>query len=302
MYYTGFADEASQDLKLQIAATKELGWKFIESRNIGGTNIHNLSDEQFEEVYKTLSMSGVQINCFGSAIGNWAKDISKDEDPSQDEAKRAIKRMKRLGTKLVRMMSYAVLPDLPPEKQMVERRVERLKKIVGAFLENDMTPVHENCMNYGGMGASYTLELIDRVPGMKLVFDTGNPIFSDDRDQPAPYPKQSAWKFYSQVKEHISYVHIKDGHYDFENKVSVYGFPGEGDGDVKKIVKDLLANGYKGGFSMEPHMASVFHDKNSDKPKVDGYTNYIEYGKRFMKLVDGINKELKPNSRVASLS
>ena len=98
MYYTGFADEASPDLKLQIAATKELGWKFIESRNIGGTNIHNLTDEQFEEVYATLSTSGVQINCFGSAIGNWAKDISKEEDPSQEETKRAIEQLEKTSS------------------------------------------------------------------------------------------------------------------------------------------------------------------------------------------------------------
>ena len=292
MYYTGFADEASQDLNLQIAATKELGWKFIESRNINGTNIHNLTDEQFEQAYATLSSSGVQINCFGSAIANWAKDITKAEESSLEETKRAIVRMNRLGTKLIRIMSYAVLPELPPEKQMLDKRVEKLKKIVGLFLENGITPVHENCMNYGGMGASYTLELMDRLPGMKLVFDTGNPIFTDDRDQPRPYPKQSAWNFYKQVRDHISYVHIKDGRYDFENKVCLYSFPEEGDGDVRKIVKDLLMNGYQGGFSMEPHMSTVFHDKSSEKIKVDGYTNYIEYGKRFVKMVDGINKEL----------
>ena len=292
MYYTGFADEASQDLNLQIAATKELGWKFIESRNINGTNIHNLTDEQFEQAYATLSSSGVQINCFGSAIANWAKDITKAEESSLEETKRAIVRMNRLGTKLIRIMSYAVIPELPPEKQMLDKRVEKLKKIVGLFLENGITPVHENCMNYGGMGASYTLELMDRLPGMKLVFDTGNPIFTDDRDQPRPYPKQSAWNFYKQVRDHISYVHIKDGRYDFENKVCLYSFPEEGDGDVRKIVKDLLMNGYQGGFSMEPHMSTVFHDKSSEKIKVDGYTNYIEYGKRFVKMVDGINKEL----------
>lgn len=297
MYYTGFADEASQDLKLQIAATKELGWQYIESRNIGGANIHNISDEQFDQVCLQLSDAGIKINCFGSAIANWGKDISKEEDPSMEEAKRAVVRMKKLGTKLVRMMSYAVLPDLPPEKQMLEKRVERLKKIVGLFLENGLTPVHENCMNYGGMGACYTMDLINRLPGMKLVFDTGNPVFSDDRTKPKPYPKQSAWEFYSQVKEHIAYVHIKDGKYNFETQKCDYSFPGEGTADVKKIVKDLLKNGYDGGFSMEPHMASAFHDKNATT-KIDGYTNYVEYGKRFIKIVDEINQELKTNRSV----
>ena len=45
MYLTGFADEASQNIDKQISATKALGWEYIESRNINGTNIHNISDE-----------------------------------------------------------------------------------------------------------------------------------------------------------------------------------------------------------------------------------------------------------------
>ena len=49
MYLTGFADEAALDLDGQIAATKELGWTNIESRAIGGVNIHDLSDEAFDE-------------------------------------------------------------------------------------------------------------------------------------------------------------------------------------------------------------------------------------------------------------
>ena len=44
MFLTGFADEASHDLKEQIRATEELGWKFIETRAIGEKNLGTLSD------------------------------------------------------------------------------------------------------------------------------------------------------------------------------------------------------------------------------------------------------------------
>ncbi len=286
VYLTGFADEASQDIDLQIKATKELGWNCIESRVANGKNIHNLSDEEFEVVYEKLQSSGVKINCFGSAIANWGKDIRSDVDPSFDEATRAIKRMKRLGTKLIRIMSYAVIPDAQPSEQMFEKRVERLKRIVGDFRDNDLIPVHENCMNYGGMGASYTLELIDRVPGLKLVFDTGNPIFTVDRDMRSQEVMQKSYQFYDSVKEHVAYVHIKDGFFDHEKKKAIYSFPGEGHGDVVAIVVDLVKNGYKGGFSMEPHMATVFHDENGKRDESECYRNYVEYGKRFMSILD----------------
>ena len=66
MYLTGFADEAATDLNGQIRVTKELGWNKIESRAIDGQNIHDLSDEQFDAVYRKVCDAGIEINCFGS--------------------------------------------------------------------------------------------------------------------------------------------------------------------------------------------------------------------------------------------
>ena len=108
MYYTGFADEASPDIDLQIKATKELGWSNIEARGLYGSNLAFLSDAQFEELCGKLSASGVSINCFGSGIANWAKPITDSPESSYDEFRKAIPRMHKLGIKMVRMMSFAV--------------------------------------------------------------------------------------------------------------------------------------------------------------------------------------------------
>lgn len=286
MYYTGFADEASKGLEGQIKATKELGWQFIESRAIDGVNIHDLSDEAFDKAASMLEESGIRINCFGSAIANWGKKITDPFDSSLAEIKRAIPRMQRLGTKLIRVMSFARLDDREPNDQMEEERFRRLRELTAMFLDAGIQPVHENCMNYGGMGWPFTLKLLENVPGMKLVFDTGNPVFTDDKAKPKPYPKQSSWEFYSHVKDFIEYVHIKDGTFDMATGKTVYTWAGEGDGDVKRIVTDLLKNGYDGGISMEPHMALVFHDANVTSNEKAMFDNYVEYGRRFMKLVD----------------
>ena len=66
-YLTGFADEAANDIEDQIKATKALGWSWIESRAVSGTNIHDLSEEDFEKTYAALDGSGIGVNCFGSA-------------------------------------------------------------------------------------------------------------------------------------------------------------------------------------------------------------------------------------------
>jgi len=235
-YLTGFADEAGKDLDTQIKATKELGWQYIEARNIDGKNIHYLSDSEFNVVCGELEDAGVRINCFGSAIANWAKQIDQPFDSSLEEVKRAIPRMKRLGTELVRIMSFAVLKDRGPEDQMEDERFRRVRELHRMFTDEGLTPVHENCMNYGGMGWQYTLRLLENVPGLKLVFDTGNPVFSDDRAHAKPCPKQSAWEFYSHVKEHVAYIHIKDGVWDPEAGKSVFTHAGEGAGNVPEIL------------------------------------------------------------------
>ncbi len=297
MYLTGFADEAGASIDIQIKATQELGWTHIESRNIDGTNLHDLSEEAFEDVVAKLDTAGITVNCFGSAIANWAKPVTSPFEDTLAQIERTIPRMQRLGSKLIRIMSYAVLKDeqgndLPD--QMKEERFRRVREMTRLFTDAGITPVHENCMNYGGMSYRHSLELIDNAPGLKLVFDTGNPVFTDDRSKPAPYPKQSSWEFYSKVKEHVAYVHIKDSVYVSEKPGATFPearftFPGEGEGDVKRIVQDLVDSGYSGGISIEPHMATVFHDESQSSPEELRKATYVEYGRRCMQLIAEIS-------------
>lgn len=290
MYLTGFADEADQSIDLQIKATKELGWNAIESRNISGTNIHDISDAEFDIVYGKLEAAGVRINCFGSAIGNWAKNILDPFEITLAEVERAIPRMQRLGTKLVRIMSYARSEG---EEQHKEERFRRLREIVARFEAAGIMPVHENCMNYGGMSAEHTLELVENVPGLRLVFDTGNGPFNKDFSA-ADGRWQNSWDFYSKVKQHVAYIHIKDTLSPEGEEKETYTMPGEGQGDVRGILEDLKSCGYDGGISIEPHLAAVFHDPSAVNSASDkSYELYLEYGRRLMALLGEIGYEYK---------
>ena len=57
MFLTGFADEAGSDFATQIRATKELNWKFIETRNINGKNLATLTDAEFDQARKERNYS-----------------------------------------------------------------------------------------------------------------------------------------------------------------------------------------------------------------------------------------------------
>ena len=301
MILTGIADEAGDSIDSQIAATKALGWEHIEARflsvgNFEKGSIHEIPEEAFNLAVDALNEAEIKVCGIGSTIGNWAHPITDPFDITEGEVERCIIRMKVLGTSIVRVMSYSILEEENEndhENQLFEERIKRLKNIITRFEDNGITPVHENCMNYGGMSISHALKLQNEIPKMKWVFDTGNPVFNADRSTPRPYPRQDAWSFYQAIKENIVHVHIKDGIWDNLKNECTFTMPGEGDGKVKEILADLKKTNYEGFISIEPHIASVFHEE--DKEDLDQETKeknqldtYIEYGKRLEEIISKI--------------
>lgn len=300
MYFTGIGDEAANTIDGQIAAIKELGWSNIEMRGVEipgypKANFHDIPDAAFDIAVEKLNAAGIHVCCFGSAVANWGKKIEDPNEQSLAEAKRCVPRMQRLGTKFVRIMSYAVSPGENSD-QRAEDRFRKLRDIVQLFRDNGIQPVHENCMNYGGMGWPFTLELLEKVPGLKLVFDTANPVFNDDRSKPKPWRKQDPWEFYTNVREHIAHVHIKDATWNPAKNDADYNMPGEGMGKVPEILKDLIATGYDAGISIEPHVAVVFHDATVKADENQMRSSFIDYGRRLVALVDKIQLDLNKES------
>lgn len=288
MILTGIADEAGALIDTQIKATKELGWKHIEARSVEvegfpKANLHDIDEAAFEIVEQKLAESGVEIYAFGSTIANWGKKVDDPFDLADVE--RAIPRMQRLGTKFVRIMSYAVREG---DDQMEAERFRRINEITKRFLDAGLTPVHENCMNYGGMSWQHGLKLLENVPGLKWVFDTANPVFNADRSKPDPQPKQDPWEFWTNIKEHVVHIHIKDAVWRPEKNDADYTLPGDGDAAVKRILKDAFDGGYDAGISIEPHMAVVFHDDSKTASDEEVYDSYIRYGRRMMEVIDEV--------------
>lgn len=301
MFLTGFADEAGKDFAVQIAATKALGWQFLDSRCIGDGNLATISDGEFETVCGMLQDAGIAISCYGSFIANWKKHPRKPEDfeASRQELLSAIPRMQKLGIKLLRGMSFLTPEDEPPDSPELEEIIFlKVAELVRICADNGIVYGHENCMNYGGLSYRHTLKLLERVnnPALKLIFDTGNPVFNYRRIGTPPYPLQSSWEFYRNVREFIAYVHIKDGtalpRPDGKRPKPEYCYAGDGAGDVRAIIIDLLKNGYDGGFSIEPHIATVFHDDKSSSQADVMFNSYVEYGHRFETLLNELKNTI----------
>jgi sugar phosphate isomerase/epimerase len=276
MYLTGIADEAGKTIELQIKAHQLLGWKYLELRTVEGYNLASLPDAKYREIFDKLQQAGIRISCFASGIANWAKKISSDFKQDLDELRAAIPRLHELGTSFVRIMSY---PNDQWEEQVWFREVvRRLKELARVAADNNLILVHENCSGWGGRSPNHTLDLLATVdsPALKLVFDTGNP----------PAEGQDAWDFYTRVKPHIIYVHIKDAKWTPPGEPAIFTYPGAGAGQVHAIVSDLLHSGYTGGFSIEPHLEAVIHLAQEANNPNAAFDVYVEYGRRFIKLLE----------------
>jgi len=276
MFYSGISDEAGQPIEAQIKAHRELGWDHLELRMIDNENVTAISDEKFDAVYENVTAAGMSVSCFGSAIANWARPITCDPEIDRTDLARAIPRMQRFGTKLIRVMSYPNDKDRPlPEAEWRDEVFRRMKVLAKMAEDGGIVLAHENCSGWGGLSAENSNILLGEVdsPALKALYDTGNPVTY----------RQNSWDYYQTVYKDIVYVHIKDARVvDGED---VYTYPGEGEGYVKETVADLLAKGYAGGISIEPHLAAIIHTGQQAESAEQLYSSYVEYGRRLMKIV-----------------
>ena len=274
--FSGFADEAGKDIETQIRATKELGWDSIELRFINGVNATDVDDAVFEDAAIKLQDNRINVPCFGSAVAN-GKDplISADVEYCLMALERAVPRMKKLKTKYIRGMACVYHDELSREEN--EKLIFPIMKKIASFCEkNDIVYLCENC---GGYATSF----YDSIPRLKkeinssafgFVYDTGNTVGAKNIFADGSYEQQDPIKYYELIKEYVDYVHIKDQKIGSDGK-PIRTYPGEGDGEVVKILTKLLAEGYDGNIAIEPHMGK-------------GYDGYIEYGRRTMSIIDKI--------------
>ena len=159
MILTGIGDEAGDTLETQVRATQELGWLTIEARNVTvpghpKANLHDLPDDAFDLAVEQLETRGVTGYC--SARRSCRTSSKTLQNPPFEltlaEVKRAIPRMQRLGTKLVRIMSFKPGDD---EFRIPSEVFARVREVTQRFLDAGLQPVHENCMNYGGMSPQH---------------------------------------------------------------------------------------------------------------------------------------------------
>ncbi len=280
---TGFADEAGSEVSEQIRAHQELGWDTIEMRMVGEENFTNLGDEPYAKVKDQLSAAGIGVSCFGSAIANWARQIGGSFEQDAEDLKRAAPRMKELGTRFIRVMSYPNNAESPLTKdEWFKEAAKRIRELATIAEGEGIVLAHENCSGYGGQGPEEMLQLFEAVgsDAFKMAFDTGNVTAHYGYENP-----DLAMEYYQAVRPHIVHVHIKDNCPGDEGK-RVMCYPGEGKSQVKEIVSDLIKTNYEGFISIEPHMKGQVHLGDDTGASEGAYGVYVEYGRRIAAILE----------------
>ena len=105
-----------------------------------------------------------------------------------------------------------------------------------------MILLHENEKGIYGEKAKECKKLMEHFYGdhFKCIFDFANFIQAEE----------NTWNAYELLKPYIAYIHVKDALLKDGSVVPA----GYGDGQVARILGDLIQNGYSGYLSLEPHL------------------------------------------------
>ena len=272
----GLADEAGDAIETQIKAHLELGWKSIELRMLNRRMVSvDLSDAEFDHALAQIDYVGFKVEAVASAIGNWSRPIDGDFALDVRELETAIPRMQRLGARFLRTMSW--MRGGATETAWCDEAIRRYRVLARMAEEGGVVLLHENCAGWGGQSARHMIELMDAVGSahVGVLFDIGNTISHG----------YEPWAFYQGLRGRIRYVHVKDCRRNPAGGRSAdYAAAGEGDAMLREILADLLASGYRGTISIEPHIAAVIHQGAQADPQ-RRYDAYLDYARRVEEII-----------------
>jgi sugar phosphate isomerase/epimerase len=267
----GIGDEAAPDLDGQIAAVAELGWNRLELRTIGGVPIARLSDEVFHRAVERLRAAGVSVVGVAAKIGDWSRPVTGDFSIDLEELEVLSRRCPILGTRLVRVMSYP--SGGLAESDWGRRARGRLRELALRAEDAGLVLVCENCAGWAGDRADRMLDLVSGVgsPALRLLFDIGNGVPHGYR--PVPMLRE--------IIEYVTHVHVKDALAGPDGQIT-YVLPGSGAAGVGECLRMLLAHGYTGVLSIEPHLRLRPHLAQAGR---GDRAAFVEYGRALERLL-----------------
>ncbi len=238
---TGFGDEISSDLATQLEVMESVGIKHLELRGIKRKNVLELNSEEVKKARQILKEKDFKISAIGSPVGKIK--ISDDFSLDLEGLKKAIALAHSFETKYIRIFSY-YLPERESHLSYSKEVISRIGEMAKVAEKENIILLLENEDDIYGNTPERCLEILESInsPYLRFTFDPANFIIAGVKPYRKAFPK---------MIEYIEYLHIKDARFSDKTVVPA----GEGDGEIKEILKGLKEKNFDGFLSLEPHLA-----------------------------------------------
>ena len=238
---SGFGDEISDDLAAQLEVMESLGINHLEIRGVYGKGILELNEEEVRRVKKILKEKDFKISAIGSPVGKIK--ITDDFSTDLGNLKKAFSLASVLETGYIRMFSY-YLPEGEEPSSFTEEVLSRMGEMTKLAEKEGIILLCENEFDVYCDNTERCLAILKNIdsPCLRLTFDPANFVLAGVKPYTEGFP---------QLVDYIEYLHIKDARSSDNAMVPA----GEGDGEIKQVLKGLKERDFDGFLSLEPHLA-----------------------------------------------
>jgi len=244
----GIGDEAAAGGADQVLVHASLGLPGLELRTVDGRGLHELPWRRVRGLAAAVAAAGLTVPVLDTSVGNWATTVATDLAAELDVLTGSARAAALFGCRRLRVMSYP--NDGRPEPAWRAEALRRMRVLTRRAEDLGVRLLHENCHGWAGQSAARTLELVAAVdsPALRLLFDVGNGV-AHGYDPLA---------FLRDVLPYVDHVHVKDGVREPGGE-PVFGLPGDGQARLTECIALLERHGYRGWYSVEPHVALIPH-------------------------------------------
>jgi sugar phosphate isomerase/epimerase len=257
-----FADEIDPSLEAQVEAMQSCEVGHVEFRSAWGTGVLELDEQQLDRAAGILAAAGITLSALGSPVGK--APIGGDFAAERERLRQAFAAAERLGTRMIRVFSFYVEGGYEQHRDEVLRRMAEMAREAE---ERGFMLVHENESHIFGDTPERCRDLLESVgsPALRAAFDPANFV-----QVGATRPTTDGWPL---LKPYVAHVHIKDAVPIDRTGIDPYPAPapferlmgtvrpaGQGSGEVPELLAELVASGYEGFLTLEPHLAHTLPD------------------------------------------
>ena len=240
---TGFADEISPDLSLQLSTFNQLKLHAIDVRSVDGKNVLSLTDDELKHVAEATANAGLGIQAVGSPVNKvWLTPENRQTEFAK--LKRAAHVAHILGVERVRIFSPEVASDEHESK--TDEVLNWMREQIAFAADQGVTLLHENDAKFWGAHPANAKIMFAELgsPHFRAAFDFANTVLIGYRPMQDWFP----W-----ILPFVDTLHIKDA-VEADHKVVPAG---EGDGQLEETFRYMLSQNWSGPLTLEPHLQAA---------------------------------------------